>query len=128
MTVDVTRPTPAVLAEDLRALADVVPFDQATTAVLEAAADYLDEIGRGVAHKPAGFVDLDATYQTGTPASDRLVAASRRIMARPVVCGHVATRETDTAIAHYRCDLPADHGGVHQQSGGPAWNDAGELL
>jgi hypothetical protein len=33
---------PGVLAEDLRALADVVPFDQRTRDLLEAAAERLD--------------------------------------------------------------------------------------
>ena len=37
--------SPAVLAEDLRSLADVVPFDRATRQLLEQAADVLDEIG-----------------------------------------------------------------------------------
>lgn len=82
-----TRPAPGVLAEDLRALAEVVPFDAATAAVLEAAADYLDEM----------------------PSS-------------PLMCAVVPAR------AHFRCDLPPGHGGVHQQSGGPVWNDARELL
>jgi hypothetical protein len=35
-------PSPAVLAEDLRALADQVPFDDTTRHVLEQAADALD--------------------------------------------------------------------------------------
>lgn len=47
-------PHPAVLADDLRALAETVPFDATTIRVLEQAADVLDEIGglcgRGVWH------------------------------------------------------------------------------
>jgi hypothetical protein len=40
-----TELSPAVLAEDLRALADVVPFDPATRQVLHQAADLLDPDG-----------------------------------------------------------------------------------
>jgi hypothetical protein len=37
------RVSPAVLAEDLRALVEVVPFDDPTIAMLEQAADLLEQ-------------------------------------------------------------------------------------
>lgn len=42
------------------------------------------DLGEGVPRKDNGTVDLDAMYATGTPASDRLVAASRELMAQPL--------------------------------------------
>lgn len=44
-----------------------------------------EQIGEPVT--ASGYVDLDAKYATGTPASNRLVAESRRIMAQPPADG-----------------------------------------
>jgi len=41
---DTFSPGPAVLAEDLRALADTVPFDEETRELLEQSADHLDDL------------------------------------------------------------------------------------
>jgi hypothetical protein len=61
--------TPAVVAEDLRALADSVPFDQPTREVLERAAELLDPEGDAVDAVNAAR----ATYRAALFSGDKQV-------------------------------------------------------